>query len=278
MSTTLVVGANGTVGSILVQALLAKGQQVVSATSRPAEGPSQVHLNLLTGEGIEQAFDGVDQAFLMAPPGHTNQHELLNPLIDMARERNLRKVVLMSAIGVDADDTIPLRQAELHLARSGLRYNVIRPNWFMQNFNSYWIEGILKAGTVSLPVGDARTSFIDARDIAACAAALLTTDTFDNQIFVLTGAQALTHAEAAGILSTVTGKTISFRDITPEENLDQLIGAGLPRPYAEFMNVILGLLKLGYVAPVSDAVAQLTGRAPIGFEQYARDYRQAWAR
>lgn len=276
MSTTLVIGANGTVGSVLVQLLRAKGQQVVSATSRQAEGPSQVHLDVRTGEGIDQAFKGVDQAFLLAPPGFTNQHELLNPLIDMAREYKLRKVVLMSAIGVDADDAIPLRQAELHLARSGLRYNVIRPNWFMQNFNSYWIEGILKAGTVALPVGDARTSFIDARDIAACAAALLLSDSFDNQSFVLTGAQALTHAEAAAILSRVTGKAVGFRDITPEENLAQLLRAGLPQPYAEFLNGILGVLKLGYVAPVTDSVERLTGRAPISFAQYAQDYRQAW--
>lgn len=277
MSTVLVVGARGTVGSLLVKALVAKGHRVVSATSQQPAGPSEVRLNLVTGEGIEQAFEGVDDAFLMAPPGYTNQHELLNPLIDMARTRGLRKVVLMSAMGVDADDSIPLRQVELHLGRSGLRYNVIRPNWFMQNFNSYWIDGILKKGVVALPVGDARTSFIDARDIAACAARLLLSDQFDHQAFVLTGAQALTHAEAAEILSSVTDKQIRFRDIEPEENLDQLTGAGLPRPYAEFLNAILGMLKLGYAAPVSDGVERLLGRAPISFVQYAQDYRQAWA-
>jgi hypothetical protein len=56
-----------------------------------------------------------------------------------------------------------------------------------------------------------------------------------------------------------------------------LLAAGLPADYAEFLLTILGYFKAGYAERTTDAVQQITGRAPIGFEQYARDYRESWA-
>ncbi len=277
MSKTLVVGANGTVGRILVKELQYRGHDIITTTSKAAQGSSQRHLNLVTGEGLSQVFDGVDRAFFLSPAGPTNQHELLNPLVDMAHEHKLDKVVMMTAIGVDADDNAPLRKAERHLEQSGLRYNIIRPNWFMQNFNTFWLEGIVKSQTIALPVGEARTSFIDARDIAATAAALLDGDAFDNQAFVLTGSESLTHDEAAAILSEVTGTTIGFSDITPEENRARLLAAGMPPTYVELLVMLLAFVKAGYVAAPTDAVARITGRRPFTFAQYANDYRQAWS-
>jgi len=176
MSTTLVIGASGTVGSELSRLLAAQGQTVRRATSQTPAQSDQVHLDLLRGSGLAAALDGVDRAFLLSPPGHTNQHELLGPVIDAARERGLRRVVLMSAMGANADDSAPLRRAELQLERSGLPWNVIRPNWFMQNFHTFWLHGILTQGRILLPVGQAKGSFIDARDIAAVAASLLSRD------------------------------------------------------------------------------------------------------
>jgi uncharacterized protein YbjT (DUF2867 family) len=277
MTQTLVIGASGTVGTELVRLLQARGQQVLQATSRTPSKPGQVQLDLLTGAGAAAAFAQADRAFLLSPPGHTNQHELLNPLIDAAQAAGLKKLVLMTAMGADADPSVPLRQAELHLEASGLAWNVIRPNWFMQNFNSYWLAGIQQQGKILLPVGSAKGSFIDARDIAAVAAELLLRSDFDNRAFDLTGAEALDHDQVAAILSRVTGRSIAYEEITPEAMRAGLLGAGLPAPYAEFMLVILGYFKAGYAERTTDAVATITGRAPIGFAQYAQDHRAAWA-
>lgn len=275
-SKTLVIGANGTVGTELVRLLQARGHSVLQATSRQPDKAGQVQLDVLSGAGVAEAFAQADRAFLLAPPGHTNQHELLNPLIDAATAAGLKKVVLMSAMGANADHQAPLRRAELHLERSGLAWNVIRPNWFMQNFNTFWIAGIQQQGQIFLPVGKAKGSFIDARDIAAVAAELLSRSDFDNRDFDLTGARALDHDEVAAILSKATGRTIGFTDITPEAMLQGLLGAGLPRPYAEFLILILGYFKAGYAERTTDAVATITGRAPRTIEQYAADYRAAW--
>lgn len=275
--TTLVVGASGTVGSELSRLLQAAGQPVRRATSRPPTAPDQVQLDLLSGAGRDAALAGVERAFVLAPPGHTRQDQLLNPLIDAARAQGVRKLVLMTAMGVDADDNAPLRRVERHLEASGLAYAIIRPNWFMQNFNSFWLHGIQTQGQILLPVGQAKGSFIDARDIAAAAAALLNSDRFDGQAFDLTGPEALDHDQVAALLSAASGKRIGYTDIPAAAMRDGLLAAGLPADYADFLLTILGFFKAGYAERTTDAVQTLTGRAPRTLAQYAADYRAAWA-
>ena len=279
MSHTLVIGANGTVGSELVRLLGAAGHKVLKATSRPVTDPAtEVHLNLLTRVGLDTALRGVSKVFMLSPPGHTNQDELLNPVVDAAKAHGVQKIVLMTAMGANADDNAPLRKAELHLQASGLAYNIIRPNWFMQNFNTFWIQGILEQGKILLPVAAAKGSFIDARDIAAVAARLLRTDDFNGRDFDLTGGVALDHDAVAGILSKATGQTITYQDIPEGDMRGALLQAGLPPAYAEFLLMILGFYKLGYAERTTDAVQTLLGRPPIALEQYAADYRGAWVK
>lgn len=279
MSHTLVIGANGTVGSELVRLLRAAGHSVLKATSRPVtDAATEVHLNLVTGAGLDTALKGVSKVFMLAPPGHTNQDELLNPVVDAAKAQGVQKIVFMSAMGANADDNAPMRKAELHLQASGLAYNIIRPNWFMQNFNTFWIQGILEHGKIFLPVGAAKGSFIDARDIAAVAARLLGTDDFNGRDFDLTGSVAMDHDAVAAILSKATGQTITYQDIPEGDMRGALLGAGLPPAYTEFLLMILGFFKLGYAERTTDAVQTLLGRPPITVEQYAADYRSAWVK
>ena len=277
MTTTLVTGANGQNGSPLVDLLAAQGQTVRRATSRTPTQAGEVHLNLATGEGLAAALADVDQLFLLAPSGYSNHHELLIPTIDAAKAAGVRKVLLMSAMGANADDSIPLRRAELHLERSGLAWNVIRPNWFMQNFHTFWLQGIKTQGQILLPVGAAKGSFIDTRDVAAVAAKLLSSDDFVNQSHDLTGSEAFDHTQVAAILSKAAGRTIGYTDV-PEDAMRQgLLGAGLPTDYAEFLLAILGAFKTGYAERTTDAVQHITGKAPIRLEQYAQEFKAHWA-
>lgn len=276
MSKTLVIGANGGVGTHLVQLLKERGVSVRKGTSRPTSEDDEVHINLVTGAGIENAFKGADRAFLLSPPGHTNQDELMQPLIDEARRAGLKKVVLMTAMGANADPAAPLRKAEIYLEQSGLSHNIIRPNWFMQNFNTYWIGSILSEHKIVLPAGAAKGSFIDTRDIAAVAASLLLRHDVDNRDFDLTGPIALDHTEVAKLLSKETGRSITYQDTTPEAFRPVLLAAGLPPAYAEMLLTILGFFKAGYAERTTDAVQTLTGKAPRRFEEYAKDHRSAW--
>jgi uncharacterized protein YbjT (DUF2867 family) len=276
MSTILVLGASGTVGSELSRLLAAGGHTVRRATSRAA-GAGQVHLDLATGQGIDEAVAGADAAFLLSPPGYTNQQALLGPVIVAAQRHGVKKVVLMTAMGADADPNGEMRRTELQLERSGLAWNVIRPNWFMQNFHTFWMAGIQQANAIFLPVGTAKGSFIDARDISAVASVLLQDSRFDNREFDLTGPTALDHDEVAAILTRETGRALRYEEISADAMRAGLLGAGLPADYCEFLLVILEFFRLGYSERTTDAVATITGHAPRPFEHYARDYKGAFA-
>ena len=280
MATYLIVGASGNVGSNIVQELAAQGHNVRATTSRKeAVGKrgnvETVILNAATGEGAAAAFKGVDGAFFLAPPGYADQQKLLSPLVKEAQRAKVGKVVLMTAMGANAADT-PFRRVEEELAASGLAFNIIRPNWFMQNFQTFWVHGINADGKISLPAGTAKTSFIDARDIAAVAVRLLTTHDEDGKAFDLTGPQSLTHAEVAKLLSKETGRTIGYQDIDPDVLRKGLLAGGVPADYTEFLLVILSFLKAGYAERTTDEVKRLTGREPRSFAQYAKDARLAW--
>ncbi|UPA25518.1 SDR family oxidoreductase [Shinella oryzae] len=267
----LVLGATGNVGTPLVKALVAKGESVKAASrsGKAVAGAEGVAFDYADPATFGPAFDGVDRAYVMLPAGYVNATELLLPVIAAAAARKV-KVVFQSAIGVDADDDIPYRQVEIALEKSGTPYVILRPNWFSDNFHTYWKAGV-DHGTIAVAAGEGRSSFVDARDIAESAAAALTSTAFDGQAFVLTGPEAHSYAEAAKILSDVVGRPIAYQAVDDATFVGMLTGAGVPADYADFLAAILYPVREGWTAPVTDAVETLTGHAPRSLATYAAD-------
>ncbi len=272
----LVVGATGFVGSELVKILKADDYAVRGTTSKSKLDPDTVKIDVGTGAGIADAFEGVTRAFLMAPPGFTDHYSVLSPLIKEAKRWQLKKVVLMTAFGVDASDEIPFRKAEIELQQSGLDYVILRPNWFLENFSSLWLTDIRKKGAISIPAGDALVSFIDTTDISAAAAIVLTSDRFNKQIFELTGSVALDHDAVAREISAVTGKTITYRNAPTEELKATLLVDGLSEEYASLIVLLATSIKSGYSSKITPWFKDITGRDPKSLHQYVVEHRDAW--
>lgn len=256
----LVIGATGNVGRPLVQALMARGEAVKAASrsGKPVDGAEGVEFDIGDPMTFPRALEGVDRAFVMLPGGYTEAKALLIPVIEAAATRGV-KVVMLSAIGVDADDSIPYRQAEIALEKSGVRWVVLRPNWYTDNFVNYWKPGIDAAGVIAVPAADGKSSFIDVRDVADSAAAALTTDRFDNKAFNLTGPEALGYAEAAALLSEAIGKPVTYQAVDDDTFVGNLVGAGVPEVYARFLASIFYPVREGWTAAVTDDVRTLTG-------------------
>ncbi|HXH31363.1 MAG TPA: NAD(P)H-binding protein [Bacteriovoracaceae bacterium] len=272
----LIVGASGTVGSEISRILKAQGHSVRGTTSKKSRASEKVFMDLTSGEGIKEGFEGIDRAFFLSPPGHADQYAMLSPLIQEAKRRGLKKVVLMTAMGANANEAAPFRRAEVELEKSGLAYNIIRPNWFLQNFNTFWVQGIREQAKIFLPAGTAKVSFIDARDVSAVAAVLLVDDSFNNQDFDLTGAEAVDHGQVANKISDVSGRQVTYAEISPESFKAGLLGAGLPEDYSAFMVMIMGFLKEGYSAGVTENVQKILGRKPMALAGYVQDFKTAF--
>lgn len=268
----LVLGATGNVGTPLVRALLAKGESVraASRSGRALGEAGGVVFDYADPATFGPAFEGVDRAYVVLPAGHVAVTELLLPVVEAAAARGV-KVVLQSAFGVDADDSIPYRQVEIALERAGVPFVILRPNWFSDNFHTYW-KAAIADGQIAVPAAEGKTSFIDVRDIAESAAAALTTGRFDGRAFNLTGPQALGYAEAAAILSKVVGRTVAYTPVNDPIFIGLLTGAGVPAAYAGFLASIFLPVREGWTAVVTDDVATLTGRAPRSLATYATDH------
>ena len=275
--TILVLGAGGNVGRPLVQALLARGEKVKAATRSGAAvaGAEGVAFDYAQPATLAAALDGVDRAYLMLPAGNVQAQALLMPVVEQLAARRI-KIVFQSAFGVDADDSIPYRQVELAIERSGTPFVILRPNWFADNFHTYWLAGV-RQGLVAVPAGQGRSSFIDARDIAASAAAALTRSDVNGQAFNLTGPEALSYGEAVQRLSEVIGRPVRYEAVDDAGFIAQLAGAGVPRDYAELLAALFHPVREGWTAAVTDAVQQLTGRPPRSLRTYAEDHRQLLA-
>jgi len=279
MAKILVVGARGNVGSKLVPMLLEKKEKVKGATSdkkiTAASGAETVYLDLGNPATYPEALDGVDRLYMMSPTGRLDLVDSLKAFISAAASRRI-KIVFHTAMGVDSDDSIPLRQVEIQLEKSGTRFVILRPNWFMDNFHNYWRDSIKRDGLISVPAADSRTSFIDTLDIAASAAAVLRTDDFDGRAFSLTGPRALTYGEAAVIISRVTGKVVHYNPVSGEELVQTMVKAGVAEEYAKFLAGIFVPVVMGYSAAVTDSVKEITGKNPRTMEEYTAEHAALW--
>ena len=274
-SKILVIGATGTVGRHVVDGLLAKGEAVKAASraGKPVANAEGVVFDYAKPETFGPAFDGVDRAYVLLASGYADSKGMLLPVIEAAAARKV-KVVLQSAFGVDADDAIPSRQVEIALEKSGTPYVILRPNWFSDNFHTFWKPGI-DHGQIALPAAEGKSSFIDARDVAASGVAALTSSSFDGKAFNLTGPEALSYTQAAAILSGAIGKPVSYNAVSDEAFIDMLTGAGVSADYASFLASIFYPVREGWTAVVTGDIETLTGKAPRSLQTYAANYAAA---
>lgn len=284
----LVIGATGEVGGQVVKGLLSRGQGVRAATRHPVavgprgpDGPGALeHLafDFERPETFPPALDGVDRVFLIARPGDDQPERVAMPLIDEMLRRGVRYVVNLTSMGTDLHEDFGLRRVERYLEASGLDFTHLRPNWFMQVFSGGPLHAAIRGtGAFHLPVGDARISYIDLRDIAAVAVTALTEPGHAGKAYTLTGGASLHHDDVARMLTEAVGCPIGYVDITEEQARSALESAGLSAERAERLIGFYRLVREGMCAPVSGDVEAVLGREPIPFRRFATDHVAAWA-
>jgi len=195
--------------------------------------------------------------------------------VDEAKRAGVKRIVKLSVIGAAAEGFIFARwhrAVEKYIEASGLAWTFLRPNGFMQNVVNYMGETIRSQSAIYSPAGNAAASHIDARDIGAVGARVLTEKGHDGKAYELTGPAALTDGQIAEILSRVLGRTIRYVPISPEQYKQAAVAAGTPEGYADALVDLYRYYAEGKAAVVTPAVRELTGRDPTPFEQFARDH------
>jgi uncharacterized protein YbjT (DUF2867 family) len=276
----LVTGANGNLGGAVVRALNRGTVKIIAGGTHPEtmqtpQGIEVRKIDYVQPETVAAALREVDGLFLVAPPLDPEAPAKLNPVIDRAKAAGVRHIILNSALGVDQNDAAPLRVIEKHLMASGLEYTILRPNFFMENFSSGFLAPMIAQGGIFLAAGEAGTSFISVEDIAAVAAAAFEKELFGAE-FNLTGPAALDHAQVSNIISEVCGRKIQYHALSEEAMLQGARDQGMPEGAVQYMGVLYGAVRSGWLAAVTDDVEKVTGRPPMSFGDFAQKHAAHW--
>ena len=289
-NTILVIGATGTVGSEVVRQLSAKGADVRAcchtlskADQIRGPGVEIVELDYNKPETVEAAFKGVEKLFLLTPVVD-NLVEITAQLVAEAKKAGVKRIVKQSTVGLelgaDAEARIPpirwLRQAEEIVEESGIPYTFVRPTGFMQNFSNFYRQTIKEQDAIYTNAGEGKECFVDARDIAAVAVEALTGDGHEGKIYTTTGPEALSHNQVAEILSEVLDRKISHVNMSDEDARKGMKEAGLPDWMINAAIEADKLTREGRGSAVLPTVEEVTGKKPRSFEQFARDYAEAF--
>ena len=284
-SSLLITGATGMIGSLLADALVDHGVEF-TVMLRPGGSGDQIagKPGVSSTEGdfddpasLRRALEGVDRAFLLTNSTERTEAQQI-AFIEAAQAQRVGHVVYLSQLA--ADQQSPVRFLRYHgaveaaLRDSTVGWTFVRPNLILQALIPF--APMIAQGALQVPIGDAAVSVVDARDIAAVAAAALTEDGHVGKTYTVTGSAAVTHAEIATELGDAVGRTVPFERIPPEAFLAALTGAGMPEWQAEGLVEDYDHYDRGEASAVSPDVAQVTGTSPRSLRDFAHDYSDAF--
>ncbi|MBI5670181.1 MAG: SDR family oxidoreductase [Chloroflexi bacterium] len=283
MTTILVTGPTGNVGREVVKALpptvTVRAADINPDAARKLLGDHVecVPFDFTRPETFAPALAGVTRLFLLRPPNISNVRKYITPAIEAAKQAGVQHIVFLSIQGVEQNRIVPHYRIEQAILAAGIPYTFLRASFFMQNLNTTHREEIRLRREISVPVGHARTSFIDVRDIGAVAARVLTEPGHENRCYTLTGSEALDYYQVTAIFSEVLGQPVRYANPSLLHFFRQQRALGRPAGFTLVMTGLYAITRFGNAAEVTPETAHLLQRPPISFRQYVEDYRSSWA-
>jgi uncharacterized protein YbjT (DUF2867 family) len=281
----LLTGATGTSGWALLRLLEAKGV-AVQAMRRGERDVSRLVLTAATpmaadfenADSLRAALSGVRSAYLVTPSSSETEAQQIR-FAEAAAEACVGHLVKLSQFA--ADGSSPVRFLSYHAAVErrirdlGIGYTFLRPNLFFSGFLAFR-KTIAEEGQFFAPIGDARVSAVDVRDIAAVAAAALTEPGHMGMTYTISGPAAITHHDVARAILGAIGRDVRFVDVPPEAFAAALRGVGVPPWQADGLVEDYAHYARGEVAEVTTTVRDLTGEGPRDIAGFARDHARAF--
>lgn len=277
----VVTGATGTIGSELARRLSADGTPIRALSRDPVRGEELpdvdwLEVDLADREQVVDACRGADRLFLLT--GNTDAMvRLQTNAIDAAVAAGVRHVVKLSALGASdhSRSVIALWHhiVERHLREADVTWTILRPHHFMQNLLDPVVHDREDA-TIRSASGEGRIPFIDTRDIAAAAAAVLTGDDHGSEVLTLTGPEAVSYRRATRILSDALDRDLTYISEDVDDAWARMRAAGMPAWLVGARLAIAGYQRAGGPTErTTDTVERSTGEPPRDLRTFAEDHR-----
>ena len=269
----IITGATGQLGSQIVDRLLLRvpAEQIgvsvrdpAAAAGLEARGIRVRRGNYSDPDSLAGAFEGASQVLVVssneAGADALAQHR---NAIDAARTAGAERVVYTSHQAAAANSffrPMPDHAAtEDYLLERGGAFTSLR-NGFYASTVPWLIGQALRTGTIAAPA-DGPVSWTTHGDLAEVAAIVLAGDaSLEGVTAPLTAPDVLDLDAVAGLLSDLTGRTITRVVIDDDEWAAGLVGHGVPQAAADFSLGIFRASRAGEFDVTDPTLQQLLGR------------------
>ncbi len=279
-----IVVNSGNIGTPVATQLAKAGHEVTLTVRSPESNPSwdalkirQVAFDINDIKSMESALKGADAFFSLTPLVQNMVESGINAA-RAAKNAGVKRIVRSSAAGAGPNAGIELGrwhfEVEKAVESTGIPFTILRPMNFMQNFLNFGNPQAIKGqNAFYAPLGSAKLSLIDTRDVSAIAVKCLTTPGHEGRRYELTGGEALSNQEVAGIFSEVLGRTINYVDVPEAAATEGMTKAGMPAWLVKLLTELNAIGKAGYLAAISPDAEKVLGRKPTTFRQFVNDHR-----
>jgi uncharacterized protein YbjT (DUF2867 family) len=281
----LLTGITGKVGGAAAGFLLHQGIPFRGLARDPEkaaglEGPGVEILrgDLLDADDVQKATRGISSALLVTPNGRS-QLEMERRFARIAADSGVGHLVKISTIRAtpDTSATFPRihHQSEEFIKSLGVRWSMLRANFFMQNF-------LMCAGSIcandefSLPLGRTPLGMIDTRDVAEIAVRRLLDTGTESASHDISGPEWLNCDEVASRMSAVLGREIRYID-QDLSDFRALMERVIPDPW--HVDALCRQFEENATRElVADAgdTTRLLGHAPRTLDSFLRDYSESF--
>ncbi|WP_432982099.1 NAD(P)H-binding protein [Dactylosporangium sp. CA-233914] len=254
----VVTGASGQVGGRVGRLLSQPHILLVRDASKAPRTGQEVRFAEYADTGaMTDAFRGAGTVFLVSAREDADRLAAHRSAVDAAVAAGVQRIVYLSFFGAAPDCTFTFGRdhwyTEQHIRQTGLRFTFLRDNLYLEMIPRLAGED----GVIRGPGGDGRVAAVSYDDVAACVVAVLNGE-HDGRTYNLTGPEAFSLAEAAGVLG------LRYVAETVEEAYASRARYGAPRFEVDGWVTSYLAIANGEFAQVSGDVERLTGRRPRG--------------
>src|SRR5260221_922893 len=198
--------------------------------AKAASGTSPVIADFAKKDTLAAALRDVESLVLVCVTV-PDMLQMESNMIEASVSDGVRTMVQRSALGAgDYAKSFPSwhRKVEDKLKGAGISFTILRPNSFHQNVLTYFAPSIRAQNIFYSSMGNARTSFVDVRDIAVVAAKALAGGEHGGKTYELNGPEALTYSELAEKISKHARRPVQDVDIPADAQRKAMLEQGMP--------------------------------------------------
>jgi NAD(P)H dehydrogenase (quinone) len=273
LPTLAVTGSTGVLGGLVSGALAAAGvpqRLLARSVDRAPQLAGSVALPFSYSDraASTRALEGVQTLFMVSAAENAERLDQHSSFIDSAHAAGVRHIVYTSFIAAAPDATFTLARdhyaTEEYIRSSGIEHTFLRDSLYLD-----FMDALVGAdGVIRGPAGTGRVAAVARADVARTAVTVLhDVAAHRNITYDLTGPEALTMAEVAGILSAARGSTVRYQNETLPEAYESRKPWGAPDWQVDAWVSTYTAIAAGEMDEVSTAIETVTGRKPVGLAQ-----------